>query len=171
MNLSKHQSEEMKMDMTPMIDVVFLLIIFFMLITDMTQQDLEVLTLPKAKTAVADEPDPKEFRPVINIRQTGVMVAKRETIFSPATDGSKDDEKDLMGYLVNTSSLMKTDFFDKEKKTGVQIPDDFLLIRADRFTPFHYVQRVMTDCGNTDVQIWKIQLAAGTEAKEKPTEN
>ncbi len=41
MNLSKHQFDELEMNMTPMIDVVFLLIIFFMLITDMTQQDLE----------------------------------------------------------------------------------------------------------------------------------
>ena len=39
MNLNKHKMEEEKMDMTPMIDVVFLLIIFFMLISDMTQHD------------------------------------------------------------------------------------------------------------------------------------
>ena len=166
MNLSKHQSEEMAMDMTPMIDVVFLLIIFFMLITDMTQQDLEVLTLPKAKTAVPDEPDPSEFRPVVNIRQSGEMIAKRETIFAPSTDGTKDDEQDLMGYLVNTAKLMKKDHFNKDAGTGPMIPDDFLLIRADRFTPFHYVQRIMTDCGNKDVQIWKVQLAAGTEVEE-----
>lgn len=171
MSKKKHEFEEMVMDMTPMIDVVFLLIIFFMLITDMTQQDLEVLTLPKAKTAVADEPDPKEFRPVINIRQTGEMIAKREVLFTPATDGGKDDEKDLMGYLVNTSKLMKKDNFTPGDKSTPLIPDDFLLIRADRFTPFHYVQRVMTDCGNQDVKIWKIQLAAGTEEKDKKKEN
>ena len=41
MNLAKHDADtDMEMDMTPMIDVVFLLIIFFMIITDMTQQDL-----------------------------------------------------------------------------------------------------------------------------------
>ena len=51
MNLAKHDPEtEMEMNMTPMIDVVFLLIIFFMIITDMTQQDLEELTLPMAAT-------------------------------------------------------------------------------------------------------------------------
>jgi hypothetical protein len=65
---------------------------------------------------------------------------------------------------------MDTDFFNKELKTGAQIPDDFLLIRADQWTPFHYVQRIMTLCGDTDIQIWKVQLAAGTveEEKEKP---
>ena len=171
MNLSKHHAEEMKMDMTPMIDVVFLLIIFFMLITDMTQQDLEVLTLPKAKMAVPDEPDPKDFRPVINIRQDGEMISKREIIFSPALDGTKDDEKGLMESLLETSKLMKKDHFNKEAGTGEMLPDDFLLIRADRFTPFHYIQRVMTACGNQDIKIWKVQLAAGTLVEDKPMEN
>ena len=65
MNLSKHDPEtEMDMDMTPMIDVVFLLIIFFMIITDLTQQDLEDLELPMAMHAVADKPDPDEWRPI-----------------------------------------------------------------------------------------------------------
>ena len=38
-----------ELDMTPMIDVVFQLIIFFMLITDMSQKELEELYLPKAE--------------------------------------------------------------------------------------------------------------------------
>lgn len=171
MKMNKHKLEDTKMDMTPMIDVVFLLIIFFMLISDMTQQDLEVLTLPKAKTATPDEPDAKEFRPVINIRQSGEMISMREVIFAPAVDGAKDDEKGLQKNLINTADLMEKDFFNKEAKTGKMIPDDFLLIRADRFTPFHYLQRIMTVAGDPDIAIWKIQLAAGTleegkEAKE-----
>ena len=53
MNINKHDAKtEIEMDMTPMIDVVFLLIIFFMIITDLTQQDLEELKLPEARAAV-----------------------------------------------------------------------------------------------------------------------
>ena len=156
--------------MTPMIDVVFLLIIFFMLISDMTQQDLEILTLPKAVSAVPDEPNVKDFRPVINVRQDGVMVVKQEEVFVPTAEGGTDDEQGIKQTLLTFSDLMDTDFFNKELKTGAQIPDDFLLIRADQWTPFHYVQRIMTLCGDTDIQIWKVQLAAGTveEEKEKP---
>lgn len=170
MNLNKHKMEEEQMDMTPMIDVVFLLIIFFMLISDMTQQDLEILTLPKAVSAVPDEPNVKDFRPVINVRQDGVMVVKQEEVFVPTAEGGTDDEQGIKQTLLTFSDLMDTDFFNKELKTGAQIPDDFLLIRADQWTPFHYVQRIMTLCGDTDIQIWKVQLAAGTveEEKEKP---
>jgi biopolymer transport protein ExbD len=170
MNLNKHKIEEEQMDMTPMIDVVFLLIIFFMLISDMTQQDLEILTLPKAVSAVPDEPDVKDFRPVVNVRQNGVMVVKQEEVFVPTAEGGTDDEQGIKQTLLTFSDLMDTDFFNKELKTGAQIPDDFLLIRADQWTPFHYVQRIMTLCGDTDIQIWKVQLAAGTveEEKEKP---
>ncbi|MDF1801194.1 MAG: biopolymer transporter ExbD [Planctomycetota bacterium] len=163
MNLSKHKFEELELDMTPMIDVVFLLIIFFMLITDMTQQDLEVLTLPKATTAEPDEPDPKDFRPVINITQTGDMIVKRDKIFSGKDGGGDEDETDLKKKLFDYSKLMEQEHFDKEAGTGPMIPGEFLLIRADQFTLFHYVQRVMTLCGDKDIQIWKVQLAAATE--------
>ena len=44
MKLQKTDAQqEMEMNMTAMIDVVFLLIIFLMVITDLTQQDLEDL--------------------------------------------------------------------------------------------------------------------------------
>ena len=49
--------EEAEMNMTPMIDVVFLLIIFFLCITAMTQQGVEDLQLPTAGPAVAEHPD------------------------------------------------------------------------------------------------------------------
>ena len=146
-----------------MIDVVFLLIIFFMLITDMTQQDLEVLTLPKATTAEPDEPDPKDFRPVINITQTGDMIVKRDKIFTGKDSGGDEDEGDLKKKLFDYSKLMEQEHFNKELGTGPLIPGEFLLIRADQFTLFHYVQRVMTICGDKDIQIWKVQLAAATD--------
>ena len=71
------------MNMTSMIDVVFLLIIFLMVITDLTQQDLEDLQLPTATNAQPDKPDPDEFRPVVNIKQDGSIWVKRQQIYDP----------------------------------------------------------------------------------------
>ncbi|MFN9332118.1 MAG: ExbD/TolR family protein, partial [Planctomycetota bacterium] len=54
-----------EMDITPMFDCVFLLMIFFVLVIDLSQKNLEDLILPRA---VFQEPDdkPPENRPVIN---------------------------------------------------------------------------------------------------------
>jgi biopolymer transport protein ExbD len=156
MNLNKHDPEtNMDMDMTPMIDVVFLLIIFFMVITDLTQQDLEDLVLPVANNAKADKVDPKDFRPIVNIKTDGSILVKRQILFDPEND---DDYKELRAFLADVAKRMKK---------ADNLPDEPLLIRADLNTPFKYVQKVMEQCGYKDVQIWKIQLAA-SEAMADP---
>ena len=62
-------ASDAEINMTPMIDVVFNLIIFFMIVTDMTQKTLENLTLPNSTEAVEDTGDESERRVVINIVQ------------------------------------------------------------------------------------------------------
>ena len=167
MNINKHDPEtEMEMNMTPMIDVVFLLIIFFMVITDMTQQDLEDLTLPVAVKADPDKPDPKVKRPVVNINIDGTIKVKRELIHDPE---QSDAFKKLTEYLAEASAKMQKEHFNKEAGTGPMIPADPLLIRADQNTPFKFVQKVMELCGKEGIQIWKVQLAASEPAK-KPGE-
>jgi len=159
MNLNKHDPEtDMEMDMTPMIDVVFLLIIFFMVITDMTQQDLEDLQLPVAENAVPDKPDKDEFRPVVNIKVDGSIWVKRRMYFDPE---NPDEYKELREFLSDVAKRMKRDPEDPMK-----LPDEPLLVRADMNTPFKHVQKVMEQCGYKGIQIWKVQLAA-SEAEKK----
>ena len=50
-----YDTEDLEMNMTPMIDVVFLLIIFFMIVTEISQLVLEELQLPYSKIAKDDE--------------------------------------------------------------------------------------------------------------------
>ena len=161
MNLAKHDAEtDLDMDMTPMIDVVFLLIIFFMIITDMTQQDLEELKLPVAQNAVADKPDPTVFRPVINVKIDGTIWVKRKQYYDPEND---DKYQKLREWLSDVARRMK-----KTTKFGpVPLPDEPLLIRADMNTPFKHVQKIMEQCGLEGIQIWKVQLAAAEAEKDK----
>ena len=168
MNLSKHDPEtDMDLNMTSMIDVVFLLIIFFMIITDLTQQDLEELELPVAKWATPDNPDPKEWRPIINIPYDGKMVVRGEKKYDPELDDSKSDpDEEIKFWITTVSKKMKKAHFDPDAKTGPLIPDEALLIRADQSTSFKHIQKVMEFCGATNVQIWKIQLAASEEGEE-----
>ncbi len=141
------------MDMTPMIDVVFLLIIFFMIITDLTQQDLEDLELPIALSATEDKPDPDEKRPIFNIKHTGEIIVRKEPLYSPEThDGKKDPMVDVKRKLAIIAKNME------KAKDG--LPDEHLMVRGDRSVPFKHVQHVMQECAQKGIQIWKIQLAA-----------
>ncbi len=168
MKLNKHDAQtEMDMNMTPMIDVVFLLIIFFMIITDLTQQDLEEIKLPVAQTCVPDKPEKGVVRPIINIDFKGKMVVKRDVMFDPEVN----DLRPIEGYLADQAGWMPKKPLNEETGTGPLIPDNPLLIRADKNTPFKFVQKVMEICGKKGIQIWKIELAAAEPENRKEEED
>jgi biopolymer transport protein ExbD len=161
MNLNRHDAQtDMEMNMTPMIDVVFLLIIFFMIITDLTQQELEDLKLPVAVEADEDKPDPKVVRPILNIDYRGEIKVKREVYFDPE-DG---DSKQLEGFLADSARKMPQEL---DETSGMTLPDNPVLIRADQVTPFKEIQRVMEICSKQGIRIWKIEIAAA-QPEDKP---
>ncbi|MBL8901213.1 MAG: biopolymer transporter ExbD [Planctomycetes bacterium] len=72
----------LEVDLTPMIDMVFQLIIFFIVVIDFTQKDLEDVEPPKVRYgAVEDKPDPERL--LINITRPGEIVIKADTMFLP----------------------------------------------------------------------------------------
>ena len=157
MNLNKHDAQtEMEMNMTPMIDVVFLLIIFFMIITDMTQQELEELVLPIAVESEEDKPDPKDRRAIVNVLDNGTIIVNREVLYDA---DNPDDYLKLREYLTQKASRMKRAPLN-EDGSGPMVPDDPILIRADQSTEFRYIQKIMEQCGYQGIQIWKLELAA-----------
>jgi biopolymer transport protein ExbD len=151
----KKQDYEMRMNMTPMIDVVFLLIIFFMIVTDLTQQELEDLVLPRADMAQKDE-NPPEKRMIININRGGEYVVKRKKL------GIVDD---CLDQIRNQLSFM-TQFFQREDDGCSKQP---ILIRADLHTEFKYIQKVMQLCGEEGIKIYKIELACSVDKEESDT--
>ena len=152
-----------EVDMTPMIDIVFQLIIFFMLIMDMSEKELELLVLPVARTASPDKPDPTEIRPVVNIIASGEIWVMGDQIYDPEND---DNYAQLKAYLKKQSTLMEEEPLDEANPSGPQVKADPLLVRADQSTPFKHVQKVMELCGLEGIQIWKIQLAAAENNPE-----
>ncbi|MEQ1894720.1 MAG: biopolymer transporter ExbD [Planctomycetota bacterium] len=154
--MTTNSDQPIEMDMTPMIDVVFQLIIFFILITDMTQSDLEELKLPIAKNSVQDKPDPSVVRPVLNVLPDGRMISKRRELYNP----EKEDSTDVERYLSDQARLMPK---KKDEAIGIDLPDNPLLIRADKNTEFKHIQKIMEICGKKGIQIWKLQLAASED--------
>ena len=152
--------EESKADMTPMIDVVFLLIIFFMIITDLTQQELEDVDLPMAEHAKPDNPDPEEWRPIINVTYRGEMIIKKKVQYDPEINTGQNKFADLRTWLLAASQRMKKE--PLSPGSAKMVPSEPILIRADMTTPFKYVQDIMAQCGDQVISIWKLQLAVST---------
>ncbi|MGQ0554193.1 MAG: ExbD/TolR family protein [Planctomycetota bacterium] len=137
-----------KMDMTPMIDVVFQLIIFFMLVTDMSQQDLAELKLPLGTEAVKDET--KAGRITVNIHKDGTVEIKRDHKTSGLENA--DTQNWVRTYLAN--EVAKADKEEDGNSTRS------ILVRADRDTEFKHVQKLMRICGENGIRIYQLDLAA-----------
>lgn len=126
------------MDMTPMIDVVFQLMIFFIVTLKITK-DINpdvMLQLTKHGPAVKNE----------DVRQTLVI------------------EIDRRGNLSIHNAKMNRDVFRQMMQSRYRRMGEFpVLIRADRRTRHQDVKAVMDIC--TEVGIWKISFAGIKEPK------
>ena len=116
MRFSKEEEDSFAFDMTPMIDVVFLLLIFFMVSTVFVDFSRKMdINLPTSKSSVIDE----------SIKTLEIEMSKDKKIFlggKPLT---------LLG-LETTLSKMKF----KDKKPSA-------IIRADKSLPYGDVIQVM----------------------------
>ena len=148
---------EMKWNMTPMIDVVFNLIIFFMIVTDLTQQELEDLQLPSADQAQKDE-NPEEKRMIINLTRKGHYVVRRKD--RGLVDNCIDEIRKHLAAQVRV--------FERDEDGASEQP---ILIRADKKTEFKYVQKVMQICGEEGIKIYKIELACHVDDEDAAGSN
>ena len=155
------------MDMTPMIDCVFLLMIFFVLVIDLSQQDLEDLILPKATYAVPDD-RPPEVRPIVNLMQDGRVLYKQQMYYDPMIHGDNlAPIHDLMRFF--KQHVAKPENIKTETVGGgarMTVIDDPILIRADKWTEWHYVGKFMEGCTIPDAAFWKLELALSEKDKE-----
>ena len=160
--------EDARMDITPMIDCVFLLLIFFVLVIDLSQKELEDLILPKAICAEPDDRPPK-VRPVANILGCGSVCYRGTMYYNAAKDG--DDctgMENLVREWRRTLELTMKPTFEG-KPVGPKnplIPDDPVLLRADKWTPWRDVGRFMATCSQPYAAFWRVELAMSEVDKE-----
>ena len=139
-------------NMTPMIDIIFNLVIFFMLISQFQQLEIEDVVLPEAEAAKVM--DYSQYRNiVINIIKgktssldAVVKVMGREmNVLQPYTrpDGSQTVGGELTALLVSMTS--QTD------KSQLNV-----ILRADADVPYEDVARVMLAAGAAGIEGWWI---------------
>ena len=158
MKLSKSPAtEELELNMTPMIDVVFLLIIFFMTVSELTKIDTQAeLQLPKAsKARIDDKPEPDRL--VLNVVEDGNVVVQNKTVVKviPGEEGQPDqtDVTQLIELLRLEAELSR-----ENPKKADSFAERAILIRADEGVEFRHVQRIMLEC--IKQRIWKLSFGA-----------
>jgi biopolymer transport protein ExbD len=120
-------------DMTPMIDIVFQLIIFFLLTGHLVKQETQMkLALPTATSGEA-EIDDQSPRVTVNVRGDGQV--------------------SLGSGVVNIAELTQR-LGEKRQAAGEALE---VRIRSDRQVPYRVVEPIMLAC--TKVGIWKVTFA------------
>ena len=79
MALKTHFDETPNVNLTPMIDIVFLLIIFFMVGTKFTELERQ-LQLELPQISAADQPNPQPVNRVINVYRDGRVALEQELL-------------------------------------------------------------------------------------------
>ncbi len=128
------------MDMTPMIDVVFQLIIFFVVTLKMTTDVNPDIVLEDGKNGVTltqDNMPPSTLE--IELDRSGRISIHNATM---------------------TSAMLRTIIKNRVNRHGNEFP---VLIRADRRTQHEKVRKVMDIC--TETGIWKLSFLAIQEHK------
>ncbi|MFC1587194.1 ExbD/TolR family protein [Planctomycetota bacterium] len=147
--LDQINDQEDKLNMTPMIDIVFLLIIFFMLVTKINEDKLVLLTLPSATQAAPD--DGARGRIIINIDKDGVVKIDNNT-YKP----SKLPEKIETEVTLADGSLENA-----RQKNG---SDLVVLVRADVDTQYYHLQEVIRALSAKHV--FKLDIAVRDREKD-----
>lgn len=138
MKLRARDREEPTVDLTSLIDVVFLLLIFFMVSTNFERQAVLKVDLPEASAVEAPTDVPEKLELVID--PMGRMYLNDQQLM--------DDQRATMIAAFQQAAGERRD-----------IP---LMLRADRMTPHHYVVMAM----DVAAELGFLNLSIATDRSE-----
>jgi len=157
MKNSPKTQQHVNPNLIPMIDIMFLLLLFFMLGADMGHRELETVRLPNANQAKKDPQEEKEHRLTIN-------ASHKEQVTCPAYKSNRvcrDDahwEIVFRGKNCTEPSLLAKALADAHTAEQGPISERRVMIRADAGAPFGLAQRAMNVCAQQG--IFKIEVGA-----------
>ncbi len=169
--------ENVGCNLIPMIDIMFLLLLFFMLGADMSQRELEDVVLPKADQ-VRDEARERQVqeggRTTVNIfhqhesdrftcsAYTGGQVCRDMSHWLIAIRANYYSLDTIAAALDFEAKLEPDD--EAPPTAGKVLSKRHVMIRADENAPYGFIQKVIESCAA--VGIYRIEVAA---AKPEPT--
>ena len=142
-------------DLTPMIDIVFNLIIFFMIVSELSNLDVEQLRLPFADEAEPAAAAAQEDRVLqVNVLASGVAKVRGRSYDTRPEDG-RSPRLAWLGDLMQAEAAGTP--LDPDGASTLRVN-----VRADRDARFEHVQRVLDTCQRNDV--YRTSLAATQDA-------
>lgn len=144
---SREGTREAEVNLTSMIDVIFLLIIFFLLVSELS--DLQVaadVKLAEAKTAIEND-SPAPDRLVINLTRGGDLIVNGEK-----TTG-----------LALSSTIELAAEVNRDEAGGVRVD---VLVRCDQRVPYERVEQILSTCTRFGVRSVSFKTAAADDRED-----
>lgn len=137
----KQNSKILEGDLTPMIDMTFQLIAFFMLLINFSKVDrAEEISLPVSELAVP--PDGSiEYKMILNLEPGG------NVIFA----GQRIDNIDVMGPILNQE-------VSNAQRENVDAGDVAVIIRSHADSPTGLVQKLISKCQDSDLESFILRV-------------
>lgn len=145
--------QRLSFNMTPMIDVIFLLIIFFLCVNQYQKADsAEQVVLPEASSEQVKTPEPTRHNPlVVNLFADGRMTIAGQVVSTEQLETALRNAQAELPALAD----------------GTRVPLE-VWIRSDRSVPYGTVEPVLRTCAGQG--IWKVAfkvLSPEQEAKRE----
>ncbi|HLJ10969.1 MAG TPA: biopolymer transporter ExbD [Planctomycetaceae bacterium] len=153
MSAALHSEDQADPNLTPILDMVFQLITFFMLVINFKAASLDMsLKLPVIGSARPVDTHGNEELLVLNVNQQGEII-----IYGSVRDAES--------YLAREAELARAKLKAKGEKVapGGELPI-MVVVRADQSTPFELLNKVLTDCQKNGFR--KFALRAMNREKE-----
>ncbi len=141
-------------DLTPMLDVVFLLIFFFAMTADFVQkeQNFKGITLPVAQFAgpLDEKVDNYYF---LNLDEDGNLVG----LSGAQTKSELTSELQKKAYV----NELKLELESYAKNKRIETTDLLIILRADKYTRYSDVWSVLDMCNQAGFSKWQIRVLRG----------
>ncbi|MEW6359728.1 MAG: biopolymer transporter ExbD [Planctomycetota bacterium] len=147
---SGRKDEQASFDMTPMIDIVFQLIIFFVTVSELSKAQNLKLELPMADTANPDT-RVKADRLVVNMDENG----KVHLVGLEPMNVHDARLREILRFEAKRSMVKEEGMAERQ-----------VILRADKRMEFRHVQGFMKDC--QEAKIWQLELQADLPADVRP---
>jgi biopolymer transport protein ExbD len=166
--------ENLSCNVIPLIDIMFLLLLFLMVGADMGQREWAELVLPQASHADASEPVSARDTRIVNVCGVGGGAAShdprglRDAAAWTYSMGGRDYTLDGLAAQLELEARERAEA-GASGETARALSRLTVLVRADRDAPYGMMQRLLTTCG--ELGIYRVEVAAAvpdTSAQAAP---